>query len=252
MGTTSKPARRKGRAITIHEVAALAQVSPMTVSRVINGNANVREATREKVMRAVEQLGYTPNLAARSLAAAQGTRIALIYTNPSGAYLSEFLVGALRGAARTATQLVVDTWDGLGADGERAAARALAKNVSGVILPPPLCESRGVIAELTSAGVPVVALTSVAGRERFGFLDRQRRGADGQRPRTGLGDQHLRPGVVDVALTHQIAVGERRIELGVGGSGGVQRDHRHAPGAQIVEALAGAHHDHLGVADLAL
>ncbi|WP_425502430.1 LacI family DNA-binding transcriptional regulator [Pseudoxanthomonas taiwanensis] len=167
MGTTSKPARRKGRAITIHEVAALAQVSPMTVSRVINGNANVREATREKVMRAVEQLGYTPNLAARSLAAAQGTRIALIYTNPSGAYLSEFLVGALRGAARTATQLVVDTWDGLGADGERAAARALAKNVSGVILPPPLCESRGVIAELTSAGVPVVALASARSSEEI-------------------------------------------------------------------------------------
>ena len=103
--------RRKGDAVTIHEVARHAGVSPMTVSRVMNSNSNVREATRELVMRAVRELNYTPNAAARSLAAAQGTRIALIYTNPSAAYLSELLVGALAGAARTAAQLVLDTWD---------------------------------------------------------------------------------------------------------------------------------------------
>lgn len=164
LSITTKSARRKGRAVTIHEVAAAAEVSPMTVSRVINGNANVRPATREKVMRAVRELGYTPNLAARSLAAAQGTRIALIYTNPSGAYLSELLVGALRGAARTAVQLVVDSWDGYNADAERTAARALARGVAGVLLPPPLCESKAVVAELVAAEVPVVALASA----RFG------------------------------------------------------------------------------------
>ena len=83
----------------------------MTVSRVVNNTSNVRESTRERVIRAVEELGYTPNLAASSLAAAQATRIGLIYTNPSGAYLSELLVGALRGTARTATQLVIEAWD---------------------------------------------------------------------------------------------------------------------------------------------
>lgn len=164
MATSNKSARRKGRAVTIHEVAAAAEVSPMTVSRVINGNANVRPATREQVMRAVRELGYTPNLAARSLAAAQGTRIALIYTNPSGAYLSELLVGALRGAARTAVQLVVDSWDGYNAEAERTAARALARSVAGVLLPPPLCESKAVVSELVAAEVPVVALASA----RFG------------------------------------------------------------------------------------
>ena len=105
-----KTVRRKGDAVTIHQVAHHAGVSPMTVSRVMNGNSNVREATREIVMRAVRELNYTPNPAARSLAAAQGTRIALIYTNPSSAYLSELLVGALEGASRTAAQLVLDTW----------------------------------------------------------------------------------------------------------------------------------------------
>ena len=163
MAERSKPRksiRRKGRAVTIGEVAALAGVSPMTVSRVVNGQGKVREATRERVARAVRELGYTPNLAASSLAAAQDTRIALIYTNPSTAYLSELLVGALHGAARTAAQLVVDTWDGFSADAQRKAARALAKRVAGAILPPPLCESKAVVAEFADAGVPVVAIAS--------------------------------------------------------------------------------------------
>jgi LacI family transcriptional regulator len=152
--------RRKGVAVTIHEVAERAGVSPMTVSRVVNGNANVRSATRELVMRTVRELNYTPNAAARSLAAAQGTRIALIYTNPSSAYLSELLVGALDGASKAATQLVLDTWDHMTRATERTAARKIAQSVAGVILPPPLCESKAVCSELVAAGIPVVGIAS--------------------------------------------------------------------------------------------
>ncbi|HEU4603932.1 MAG TPA: LacI family DNA-binding transcriptional regulator, partial [Steroidobacteraceae bacterium] len=108
-----KSRRRKGSAVTIHEVARQAGVSPMTVSRVMNGRSNVRGATREIVMRAVRELNYTPNAAARLLAGAEGTRIALIYSNPSTAYLSELLGGALDGASRTAAQLMLDRWDNL-------------------------------------------------------------------------------------------------------------------------------------------
>ncbi len=163
MATARKSARRKGEATTIDEVARLAGVSPMTVSRVVNGKVHVRESTRERVMRAVKQLGYTPNLAASSLAAAQTTRIALVYTNPSEGYLRQLLVGALRGSARAAVQLVVDAWDEVDPEAEREAARVLARSVAGVILPPPLCESPTVVAELVEAGVPVVAIAS--GRE---------------------------------------------------------------------------------------
>jgi LacI family transcriptional regulator len=152
--------RRKGNAVTIHEVAKHAGVSPMTVSRVMNGNANVRAETRDIVMRAVRELNYTPNPAARSLAAAQGTRIALIYSNPSSAYLSELLVGALAGASRAAAQLVLDTWDNVSASAERAAARKLAQSVAGVILPPPLCESKVIMSELAAADIPVIAIAS--------------------------------------------------------------------------------------------
>lgn len=160
MNKPKKAVRRKSSGVTIDEVAARAGVSPMTVSRVINGQGKVREATRERVMRVVREMDYTPNLAASSLAAAQHTRIALIYTNPSGAYLRELLVGLLRVASRAAVQLVIDYWDDLDAEAERKAARTLAKKVDGVILPPPLCESRAAVTELVRAGIPVVAIAS--------------------------------------------------------------------------------------------
>ncbi|MDX3933897.1 LacI family DNA-binding transcriptional regulator [Stenotrophomonas sp.] len=159
MDKPKKSVRRKTSGVTIDEVAALAGVSPMTVSRAIN-QGKVRDVTRERVMRAVRELGYTPNLAASSLAAAQHTRIALIYTNPSGAYLRELLVGLLRVASSAAIQLVIHYWDNFDPEAERSAARALGGRVDGVILPPPLCESQAAVTELVNAGIPVVAIAS--------------------------------------------------------------------------------------------
>ncbi|WNH52184.1 LacI family DNA-binding transcriptional regulator [Stenotrophomonas oahuensis] len=159
MDKPKKSVRRKTSGVTIDEVAARAGVSPMTVSRVIN-QGKVRDTTRERVMDAVRELGYTPNLAASTLAAAQHTRVALIYTNPSGAYLRELLVGLLRVASNAAIQLVIDYWDTLEPAAERKAARALSGRVDGVILPPPLCESPAAVSELVKAGIPVIAIAS--------------------------------------------------------------------------------------------
>jgi LacI family transcriptional regulator len=146
--------------VTIHEVARKAGVSPMTVSRVTNGEDNVRESTREVVMKAIKELNYSPNPAARSLAGAQSTRIAMIYSNPSVAYLSELLVGALDKASKTAAQLVLEKWDELKPAAERTAARKLAQSVAGVILPPPLCESDVITSELAAANIPVIAIAT--------------------------------------------------------------------------------------------
>ena len=160
MEKPKKSVRRKGRGVTIDEVAVLAGVSPMTVSRVMNNQGKVRDTTRERVLQAVRELDYTPNLAAASLAAAQHTRIALVYNNPSGAYLREMLVGLLRVASRTSIQLVIDYWDNSDADAERKAARAMAGKVDGVILPPPVCESHTAVSEFVRAGIPVVAIAA--------------------------------------------------------------------------------------------
>ncbi len=155
-----KAARRKASGITIDDVAAHAGVSAMTVSRVIHGHASVRDANRERVMRSVRELDYRPNLAASALAAAQHTCIALIYTNPSSSYLRELLVGALRGSTRAAAQLVIATWDELGTQARCEAARQLSTSVAGVILPPPLCESKAIVDQFVGAGIAVVSIAS--------------------------------------------------------------------------------------------
>ncbi|MEA2494416.1 MAG: hypothetical protein QOJ29_2327, partial [Thermoleophilaceae bacterium] len=55
------------RRMTSRDIAALAGVSQATVSRVIRGRPNVTEATRQKVLRTLEDTGYVPNASARTL-----------------------------------------------------------------------------------------------------------------------------------------------------------------------------------------
>jgi LacI family transcriptional regulator len=140
------------------DVARLAGVSPMTVSRVINGEGAVQPDTRDKVRAAVAELGYVPNPAARSLAGARQYRLALLHDNPSAAFLSELLVGALAEAARSDALLVVEPCAGIAP--EDMARHLAAHRVEGVILPPPLCEAPALLAALDAARLPMVQVAT--------------------------------------------------------------------------------------------
>ena len=156
---TRKGARRGGNVVTIHDVARHASVSPMTVSRVVNGESNVRDATRARVQASIKALHYSPNLAARSLASAEAVRIGLLYSNPSAAYLSEFLVGALEQCSLSGCQLVIEKCDT--PESERAAIAKLASTgADGLILPAPLCDSPDTLKAVADAGIPPVAVAS--------------------------------------------------------------------------------------------
>lgn len=156
-----KSVRRSGHATTAQDVARLAGVSPMTVSRVMGAEKNVRPGTRERVLAAVKELNYAPNVAARSLATAAHARIGLVFANPSAAYLSEFLVGILDDMSRRGAQLIVERCEAGDAAAERTAVRRLiAGQVTGLLLPPPLSESTVVRQEAAAAGLPLVALAT--------------------------------------------------------------------------------------------
>lgn len=68
----------KGGTVTIEHVASAAGVSRQTVSRVINNGPNVKPAVRERILQAIEQLGYVPNLAARRMGGARSYLILAI------------------------------------------------------------------------------------------------------------------------------------------------------------------------------
>lgn len=154
-----RPSRRRRSAITIADVARAAGVSAMTVSRVINGVQNVRETTRAAVLDAVERLNYSPNTAARSLAAGESTHLGLLYANPSAGYLSQFVIGALHAARGVGAHLMIESCESEDADEQAEVTRRFANGeVEGVILPPPLSESQPILAELDAMGIPAVTV----------------------------------------------------------------------------------------------
>jgi LacI family transcriptional regulator len=167
--TRGRPKLRRGRlgAPTIADVAAYAGFAPMTVSRVVNGEDNVRPETRQAVQAAIAKLRYSPNLAARTLAGAEQLRIGLLYSNPSSAYLSEFLVGSLEQARISHVQLVVEKCDANQRE-EEVVRELLATGVDGIVLPPPLCDSKRIYAVLTKARALAVAVASA--NPRSGML----------------------------------------------------------------------------------
>jgi LacI family transcriptional regulator len=64
--------------VTLHDVAKLAGVSIKTVSRVVNEQGEFSEATRERVQAAIEQLGYRPNILARSLVSQRSNMLGVV------------------------------------------------------------------------------------------------------------------------------------------------------------------------------
>lgn len=143
-GEGRKAGRRAGNAPTINDVALAAGCSPMTVSRVINGNAKVSDTARQAVNRAIQRLNYSPNRAARSLAGGEQTRIAVLFENPSSSYLGEFLFGALAEASRSDFQIIVRSSE------NRTATKSLVRHlaeggIQGFVLPPPLCDDQCIL-----------------------------------------------------------------------------------------------------------
>lgn len=79
--------------ITIYDVAREANVSMATVSRVVNGNPNVKPATRKKVADVITRLGYRPNAVARGLASKKTTTVGVIIPDISSIFFAELARG---------------------------------------------------------------------------------------------------------------------------------------------------------------
>lgn len=79
--------------ITIYDVAREANVSMATVSRVVNGNPNVKPVTRKKVLEVIDRLGYRPNAVARGLASKKTTTVGVIIPDISSTFFAELARG---------------------------------------------------------------------------------------------------------------------------------------------------------------
>lgn len=79
--------------VTIYDVAREAGVSMATVSRVVNGNKNVKENTRKKVLEVIDRLDYRPNAVARGLASKKTTTVGVVIPNIANAYYATLAKG---------------------------------------------------------------------------------------------------------------------------------------------------------------
>lgn len=77
------------RGVRLSDVAKHAGVSPKTVSNVVHGYVHVRESTRARVQRAIEELGYRPNASGRSLATGRTHMLALVFPDLRNPYFAE-------------------------------------------------------------------------------------------------------------------------------------------------------------------
>lgn len=149
---------RPVRGATIVDVAARAGVSSMTVSRVINGRSGVSAETRAAVEEAIKALAYTPNVAARSLVTSSELRIGIIYSNPSAAFMSEFLTGVLEESSARGARLVLLKGEGGRPPSTQEVEDLIGSGLSGVLLAPPLGEAPEVLRVLREAGMTMAAV----------------------------------------------------------------------------------------------
>lgn len=154
------------RNATIDDVATAARVARVTVSRVLNNGTNVRPETRERVLRAVEVLGYSVNQQARALASGTSRQIMLIHAHsphlePNSYYNSGLELGALRGCSSLGFDLVARAVDPEDQNRHRQLASILEREQpAGLILSPPLSDDLSFIEAARSSGVRVIAISA--------------------------------------------------------------------------------------------
>ncbi len=145
----------------LHDVARLAGVSHQTVSRVINDQPNVRPETRERVLEAIERVGYRRNVAARALATSRTNTVGLLMqgepsfgpsstmlavtqaARESGLYVSLAVVGE---TSQEATAAVMDHFQEQG--------------VEGIVVIAPESEVTDVARATATPAVPVVVVAA--------------------------------------------------------------------------------------------
>lgn len=119
--------------ITIYDVAREAGVSMATVSRVVNGNPNVKPSTRKKVADVIDRLNYRPNAVARGLASKKTTTVGVIIPDVTNLYFSSLARGIDDIASMYNYNIILANSDGNTAKEKKVLDTVLAQQVDGVI-----------------------------------------------------------------------------------------------------------------------
>jgi len=188
---------------TIKEVSRIAGVSFKTVSRVLNNEKHVSEATRQRVEAAVAQLNFRPSHAARTLAGRKSFQVALLYDNPSPYYVYHVQAGAQSACVRHGYRLLHQPCD-IAASDFVASVMALVDeaHLDGLIISPPVTDRLDLLDALEGRNIPYVRIAP--GDRRDAGLSASMDDVAAARELTDylLGEKHRRIAFIQGPQTH--------------------------------------------------
>lgn len=147
--------RSNESAMTLYAVAKRARVSTATVSRVLNNVTVVKESTRKRVIRAVEELNYHPNLHARSLAGGKTNTIGMIVSNICNPFFVDIFVAMEAAARERGYEVIVEHTGYVSSQLVASVHSFIGRRVAGLALVVSEMD-HAVIQEIEASGLPAV------------------------------------------------------------------------------------------------
>lgn len=155
---------------TIYDVARVAGVSMATVSRVVNGNANVKEKTRQKVLDAIAELDYRPNAVARGLASKRTTTVGVILPTITSTYFAAIARGVDDIASMYKYNMILANSDNDVEKEEKVLETFLSKQVDGIVYMGSTLDEKVRLA-LKNARTPVVLVGTIDGDKELASVN---------------------------------------------------------------------------------
>jgi LacI family transcriptional regulator len=138
-------------------------VSFQTTSKVLNGGGSVSELTRARILQAASDLGYVPNLQARSLVMQRTQTVGVITSDFSDRNLSRILAGAEQEARRQDFSVIISSIEPEGSGTEYALPAMMERRVDGILLAAPRMEEEAALEQVLDRALPTVSLRPVPG-----------------------------------------------------------------------------------------
>lgn len=142
---------------TMEDVAKLAGVSSITVSRVINNSAPVNDLTRQRVIKAIEQLNYVPNVLARSFRSKRTGLLALVVNDIINPFWTRVIQGAEVTAREQGYHLILCNTDDVESKQNKNLNMLVQRQIDGIILVP-ASPSADSINTILRQGTPIVLM----------------------------------------------------------------------------------------------
>lgn len=161
--------------ITIKDIANLAGVSHVTVLRVLNGNPNVKQKTKDKVLAIAKEYNYVPNRLARNLSGKQSNFIGLIITDIANPLFAELVRGADDVFSSSNYQSIIYNSDNKKELASKGLITMKELRVAGLLVALPALEEAAFLQELEQLDLPYVSLslTQSPAAEFVAFDDRK-------------------------------------------------------------------------------